>query len=108
MFGNILKKLLGTPKHEQFQDFKNRGAIIIDVRSSGEFQGGHPKNAKNIPLDKIASQAQAIKKMNKPIIVCCLSGGRSGQFSLELGGQFDRFFHSLNLFDNSDLSPTPT
>jgi phage shock protein E len=79
MFGNILKKLLGTPKHEQFQDFKNRGAIIIDVRSSGEFQGGHPKNAKNIPLDKIASQASAIKKMNKPVIVCCLSGGRSGQ-----------------------------
>ena len=54
------------------------GAIIVDVRSPGEYAGGHVKGSKNIPLDKISEKIEAIKKWNKPVITCCASGMRSG------------------------------
>ena len=54
------------------------GAIIVDVRSPGEYAGGHVKGSKNIPLDKISEKIETIKKWNKPVITCCASGMRSG------------------------------
>lgn len=60
-------------------ELMEQGAVIIDVRSPGEFQSGHVPGSKNIPLNTISQQAAKIKKMNKPIILCCASGNRSGQ-----------------------------
>ena len=54
------------------------GAIIVDVRSPGEYAGGHVKGSKNIPLDKIDGKIKTIKNWNKPVITCCASGMRSG------------------------------
>lgn len=66
-------------KSENIKNFVEKGAIIIDVRTVGEFKGGHIKNSKNIPLNTIGNQIDAIKKANKPVIVCCASGMRSAQ-----------------------------
>ena len=66
-------------KSNRIQEFKNKGAVIIDVRSPGEFAGGHIKGAKNIPLNEIDTKINDIKKLNKPLIVCCASGMRSSQ-----------------------------
>ena len=66
-------------KSESIQEFVEKGAIIIDVRSSGEFSGGHIKGSKNIPLNEISSKINEIKKLNKPVIACCASGMRSSQ-----------------------------
>lgn len=66
-------------KGEKISDFKSRNALIIDVRTKAEFQQGHIKGSKNIPLNNIASKTMEIKKMDKPIIFCCASGMRSGQ-----------------------------
>ena len=66
-------------KSESIQEFVEKGAIIIDVRSPGEFAGGHIKGAKNIPLNEIGAKINEIKKLNKPIIACCASGMRSSQ-----------------------------
>jgi len=66
-------------KSESIQEFISKGAIIIDVRTSGEFQNGHIKGAKNIPLNTVSEKVAEIKKINKPIIVCCHSGMRSAQ-----------------------------
>jgi rhodanese-related sulfurtransferase len=66
-------------KTNQIKEFKERGAVIIDVRTAGEFQQGHIKGSKNIPLDTIFAKASSIKNMNKPVIVCCRSGMRSAQ-----------------------------
>lgn len=79
MIGKWIKKLLGMPSTEDLQSFVDRGAVIIDVRTKGEYQSGHAKNSKNIPLNRISAEAGKIKAMNKPIIVCCRSGARSGQ-----------------------------
>lgn len=53
-----------------------RGAVIIDVRTSGEFAGGHAKGSTNIPLNILGSQLGKLRK-DKPIITCCASGMRS-------------------------------
>ncbi len=52
---------------------------IIDVRTQGEFMGGHVAGSVNIPLQEIQSRVGEIKEMNQPIILCCASGGRSAQ-----------------------------
>ena len=75
-----LLDLLGLgSKSDSIQEFTAKGAVIIDVRTVGEFSSGHIKGSKNIPLDTIASKIQDIKKMNKPVITCCRSGMRSAQ-----------------------------
>lgn len=66
-------------KTNEIKSFIDRGAIIIDVRSTGEFTSGNIKGSKNIPLNNISTRIQEIKKWDKPIITCCLSGMRSGQ-----------------------------
>jgi len=66
-------------KSESIQEFVEKGAIIIDVRSPGEFSGGHIKGSKNIPLNEISAKINEIKKLNKPVIACCASGMRSSQ-----------------------------
>jgi rhodanese-related sulfurtransferase len=65
-------------KKVNYADLMKQGAVIIDVRTPGEFRSGHIKGSRNMPLDTIGSQVSAIKKLNKPVIVCCKSGMRSG------------------------------
>ena len=68
-------------KQNESQDLKalmERGALIVDVRTAGEFNTGHVVGSKNIPLDSIAAHTDELKKMNVPIITCCASGMRSG------------------------------
>lgn len=52
---------------------------IIDVRSPEEYKSGHADNSINIPLQKIEEKLSEIKTFAQPIILCCASGGRSGQ-----------------------------
>ena len=66
-------------KSESIQEFIEKGAVIIDVRTPGEFAGGHIKGSKNIPLNEIGAKINEIKKLNKPVIACCASGMRSSQ-----------------------------
>lgn len=53
--------------------------MIIDVRTPGEFAGGHVEGSINIPLNEVPERVEEFKNMNKPLVLCCLSGGRSGQ-----------------------------
>lgn len=73
----LLDFLFGN-KNDMIKDFRNRGAIIIDVRTTKEFNQGAIAGSKNIPLQIINSKIESIKKYNKPVITCCASGIRSG------------------------------
>ncbi len=66
---------LGT-KTDYAQLIKN-GALILDVRSKGEFAGGHIKGSLNIPVDQLQKNLQQLKDKNRTIITCCASGMRS-------------------------------
>lgn len=52
---------------------------IIDVRTKGEFMGGHVAGSINIPLQEIEQRFSEIEQLQQPIILCCASGARSGQ-----------------------------
>jgi rhodanese-related sulfurtransferase len=58
-------------------------ATIIDVRSHGEFMGGHVAGSVNIPLQEIPDRIEEFKNM-KNIVLCCASGNRSGQATMYL------------------------
>jgi len=75
---NLLANLFGLGPKIDYKKMLEEGAVIVDVRSPGEYASGHIDGSINIPLDKVKNKVKDIKKMNKPIITCCLSGGRSG------------------------------
>lgn len=54
------------------------GARIIDVRSPGEFAGGHLPGAVNIPVQELGSRMREAGKKDRPVVVYCRSGARSG------------------------------
>ena len=66
-------------KSENIKKFMDKGAVIIDVRTPGEFEGGHIKGSRNIPLNTFENQMETIKNLNKSVIACCASGMRSAQ-----------------------------
>ncbi|MBK5279875.1 MAG: rhodanese-like domain-containing protein [Bacteroidia bacterium] len=57
---------------------------ILDVRTKGEFVGGHAADSINIPLHEITARMEEIKKLKTPVVLCCASGGRSAQASFLL------------------------
>jgi|SRR3989344_449371 len=63
------------------EDLKNiiaNGALIVDVRTPGEYKEGHIKGSLNIPLDKIGEAITWLQK-DVPTIVVCESGSRSAE-----------------------------
>lgn len=74
---DMFKNLFGGGNKVNVKEIIAQGAVIIDVRTPGEFSGGHPKGAVNIPLDRIQGSISKIKAYKKPVVVCCASGMRS-------------------------------
>jgi phage shock protein E len=71
-----LKNMLGISPKVDYSELVKSGAQIIDVRTHGEFSGGHIKGSVNIPLHDLQASLSKLKK-DKPIITCCASGMRS-------------------------------
>lgn len=76
MLGFIKKLLRGSAVN--YRELMDNGAIIIDVRSAGEYRAGHIAGSRNYPLDSIRTKIKDLKKLNKPVITVCRSGARSG------------------------------
>lgn len=75
MFQSIKNFLTGGPQ-EDFATLVKQGAIILDVRTKGEYASGHITGSVNIPLDQLSGQLSKLRK-DKAIITCCASGMRS-------------------------------
>jgi rhodanese-related sulfurtransferase len=73
---NAIKNLLGFGPKVDYAELVKQGAVILDVRSKGEYQGGHIKGSMNISVDTLSSNLNKLNK-DKPIITCCASGMRS-------------------------------
>ena len=71
---NFLELIFG--KKVNLQEVILNGAVILDVRTKGEYQSGHLRNSINIPIDKLPGNIKKLKK-NKAIITCCATGSRS-------------------------------
>jgi rhodanese-related sulfurtransferase len=72
-----LKNIFGIGAQTDFASLKQQGAIIVDVRTAGEFAGGHIKGSLNIPVDQLRMQLKKLPKKEQPVITCCASGMRS-------------------------------
>mgnify|MGYP000415380642 FL=1 len=77
MFKNLFKKT-------DYKKLLADGAVIIDVRSPGEFAGGGIPGSENIPLGSIPGKIKQIKSLEVPVICVCASGMRSGAAKSQL------------------------
>lgn len=57
---------------------KNGEAVVVDVRTPGEFMGGNVAGSINIPLNEVPYRIEEFKDMKK-VVLCCASGARSMQ-----------------------------
>lgn len=80
---NAINKTIPIAEYEQ--KLTNADIQLIDVRSTEEFNGGHLKNARNIDVNAgdFDEQVNTLKK-DKPVLVYCLSGGRSADAAAKL------------------------
>lgn len=74
---HILKQLFGFGPKVDYADLVKQGATILDVRSKGEYAGGHIKGSLNISVDQLGKNLNKLKDKHKPVITCCASGMRS-------------------------------
>lgn len=68
----------------------HNGATIVDVRTPGEFAGGHVDGSVNIPMQEFVNRIEEVNAMERPLILCCASGNRSGQVTSYMNAQGDK------------------
>jgi len=61
------------------------GAVLIDVRSPGEFAGGHIPGSINLPIQALQHAEDQLGDPDAPIYVYCQSGARSSRAARLLG-----------------------
>lgn len=84
---------------KKLPQLKKQGAILLDVRSPGEFQAGHASGSVNIPLQELAQRVQELPK-EVPIAVACASGTRSGMARLLLKRHGFKAVYNLGNWSN--------
>ena len=62
------------------------GAVLLDVRTSEEYRGGHIPGSKNVPLQAIDKVASVAENKDTVLYVYCQSGARSRQATSMLQG----------------------
>lgn len=62
---------------------------VVDVRSAGEYAGGHLLGAHNIPLERLDEAADALgaAAARGPLLLVCASGNRSAKGCARLAGR---------------------
>jgi rhodanese-related sulfurtransferase len=61
---------------KRLPELLKQGAVVIDVRSPGEFASGSSKGSVNIPLPELEKSLARLDP-GKPVVLCCASGTRS-------------------------------
>jgi len=75
---NLINQMLGKEQEIDIKAMVENGALLLDVRTPGEFNSGHAEGAVNIPLQELQQQLDDIKAKGKPVVAYCRSGNRSG------------------------------
>lgn len=82
---------------------QNPETVVLDVRTSSEFQEGHIPGARLIPIDEIENRLNEVPKQVKHLLVTCQGGTRSAaacQFLSEKG-----YTNLLNMYDGMGSWP---
>lgn len=75
-FKLLRKPAVDVVNYRQAEDNVTAGAQWIDVRTQGEFDAGHHKNATHIPLRLITLKSRVLDK-NMRYVTCCNTGTRA-------------------------------
>lgn len=75
----IFKLFKSKKRMNKIQEYLDKGAVVIDVRTVAEYEDGHAPNSLNIVLDTIPERVEEIKALGDSVIAVCRSGARSGQ-----------------------------
>lgn len=77
MIDNIEKGILRQWFLEDLKQLSSNGnAVLLDVRTTGEYNGGHIEGFQNIPVDELRERLGELER-DKPVYVICQSGLRS-------------------------------
>lgn len=71
------------------------GALLLDVRTEGEYSGGGIEGSVNIPIQELAGRMDELGAKDQPIVVYCQSGGRSAMAKRMLEGNGFTAVHDL-------------
>lgn len=63
---------------EALRLWQTKEAILIDIRTPGEYRAGHIPGVVNIPLDELEQRMMEIPK-DKKVVLICRTGNRSAQ-----------------------------
>lgn len=77
--GFLLLRARGSLPPAKARELLAAGALVIDVRSPGEFAQGRVKKAINVPLGELEGRiGKLAPSKDTPLLCHCASGGRSG------------------------------
>ena len=62
---------------------RQRGAVLVDVRTAAEYAAASAPGTLNIPLQELGSRLREIPR-DKPVVLACASGTRSGMARMVL------------------------
>ncbi len=82
----IYRKLRTNAVTKQLPELKAKGAVIVDVRSPGEYAMGSAPGSVNIPVSELPHRVGELDK-SKPVVLCCASGMRAGTAAAMLKAQ---------------------
>ena len=79
MFGNRFRGVKEVKPTEALQLINHKNAFVLDVREAKEYSGGHVLNSVLIPLGTLKARLDELEKYrDRPMVVVCRSGSRSG------------------------------
>ena len=71
------------------------GALLVDVRSEGEYAGSNIEGSINIPIQELVVRLDELGDRNGEIVIYCQSGGRSAMAKRLLEGNGFSNVHDL-------------
>ena len=71
------------------------GALLLDVRTQGEYKDGGIDGSVNIPIQELPGRLDELGTKDHPIVVYCQSGGRSAMAKRLLEGNGFTKVHDL-------------
>lgn len=76
------------------------GALLVDVRSPGEFSGGHLPGARNVPVQELGRRLGELGKKDGAIVLYCASGMRSASAASTLKREGFTRVYNLGAMNN--------
>lgn len=81
------------------REYLEQGALVVDVRTPGEFQSGRVAEAVNIPLDELQDALpRQVPDKSSVLLLHCLSGTRSGMAKGQVKRMGYTSVHNLGSF----------